>query len=236
MTSALDYFTCLPKYRVVLCKICHYCVWPDNARTHLREKHSRLPKAERALICDQVQAWQAVSHSHEHFEVPQAVNEPVHGLRLFRDGKQCRLAPEKCTFVCRSMDSLKKHWRAAHNWTAAGRRGGSRAAASLHAFFQKQADAWEPVCCQRFFHTGRHTSYFAVLPQRRAESSDARRRAAIPDSVAASVLQDLATTEQNQEKRGNIASEKTSGKETSPWLHLTRWLSYTVTAYSMSLR
>jgi len=33
MTSALDYFTRLPKYRVVLCKICHYCVWPDNART-----------------------------------------------------------------------------------------------------------------------------------------------------------------------------------------------------------
>jgi hypothetical protein len=124
------------------------------------------------------------------------------------------------------MDNLKKHWRAAHNWTATGRRGGSRAAASLHASFQKQADAWKLVCCQRFFHTGRHTSYFAVLPQRRAESSDARRRVAIPDSVAASVLQDLATIEQDQEKRGNIASEETSGKETSPWLHLTRWLSY----------
>ena len=40
------------------------------------------------------------------------------------------------------------------------------------------------------------------------------------------MLQDLATVEQDQEKRGNIASEETSGKETSPWLHLTRWLSY----------
>ena len=150
----------------------------------------------------------------------------VQGLRLFQDGKQCRLEPEKCSFVCRLMDNLKKHWRAAHNWTATGRRGGSRAAASLRAFFQKQADAWKPVCCQRFFRTERHTSYFAVLSQRRAESSDARRRVAISDSVAASVLQDLATIEQDQEKRGNIASEETSGKETSPWLHLTRWLSY----------
>ena len=67
MSSALDYFTCLPKYRVVLCKICHYCVWPDNARSHLREKYSRLPKAERALICDELQALQGVSHSHEQF-------------------------------------------------------------------------------------------------------------------------------------------------------------------------
>jgi hypothetical protein len=147
MTSAFDYFTCLPKYRVVLCKICHYCVWPDNARTHLREKHSRLPKAERALICDELQIWQEVSHSHEHFEVPQAVDRPIQGLRLFRDGKQCRLEPERCTFVCRSMSSLKRHWRAVHKWSATGRRGGSRAAASLHVSLQRQADAWKPVFC-----------------------------------------------------------------------------------------
>jgi hypothetical protein len=93
MTSALDDFTCLPKYRVVLCKICHYCVWPGNARTHFREKHSRLSKAERALICDELQAWQENSHSNEQFEVLQAVGQPIHGLRLFREGKQCRLEP-----------------------------------------------------------------------------------------------------------------------------------------------
>jgi hypothetical protein len=72
----------------------------------------------------------------------------------------------ECTFVCRSMDSLKKHWRTVHKWTATGRRGESRAAASLHVSLQKQADAWKPVRCQRFFHTGRHTSYFTVLSER----------------------------------------------------------------------
>jgi hypothetical protein len=40
------------------------------------------------------------------------------------------------------------------------------------------------------------------------------------------VLQDLATIERDQEKRGHIASEEISEKETSPWLQLTRWLSY----------
>jgi hypothetical protein len=79
MTSAFDYFTCLPKYRVVLYKICHYRVWPDNARTHLREKHSRLSKAERLLICDELQAWQGATHSHEQFEIPKAVDQPVQG-------------------------------------------------------------------------------------------------------------------------------------------------------------
>lgn len=147
MSSASDYFTSLPEYRVILCKTCHYCVWPDNARTHLREKHSRLPKAERALICDELQAWKEISRSHERFEVPLTVEKPVVGLRLFQDGKQCRLEPERCTFVCRAMDSLKKHWRTVHKWSATGRRGGSRAASSLHVSLQKQADAWKPVCC-----------------------------------------------------------------------------------------
>jgi hypothetical protein len=55
MTSAFDYFICLPKYRVVLYKIYHYYIWLDNARTYLREKHSRLLKVERALICDKLQ-------------------------------------------------------------------------------------------------------------------------------------------------------------------------------------
>jgi hypothetical protein len=57
MTSAFDYFICLLKYRIVLYKIYYYCVWPDNARTYLREKHSRLLKAERALIYDELQTW-----------------------------------------------------------------------------------------------------------------------------------------------------------------------------------
>ena len=219
-------FTCLSKCRVVLRKTCHYCVLLDNARTHLKEKYSRLPKAERALICDELQALQGVSHSYEQFDVPQAVDQPVQGSRLFQDGKQCRLELKECTFVCRSTDSLKKHWRAVHKWTATGRRGKSRAAASLQVSVQKQADAWKPVCCQRFFHTGRHTCYFTVLSERRLDDSDPRRRVANPDSIAASALQDLATIEQEQEKRGNIASEETSDEETSPWLQLTRWLSY----------
>lgn len=60
-----------------------------------------------------------------------------------------------------------------------------------------------------------------MLSQRRAEGSDALQRVANSDSIAASVLQDLATIERDQEKRDNIVSEETSEKETSPWLQLT---------------
>jgi hypothetical protein len=40
----------------------------------------------------------------------------------------------------------------------------------------------------------------------------------IPGSIAASMLLDLVTVEQDQEQRGNIVSEETSKKETSSWL------------------
>jgi hypothetical protein len=65
-----------------------------------------------------------------------------------------------------------------------------------------------------------------VLSEGQLEDRDPQQRAAKPNSIAALVLQDLATIEQDQQKRGNIASEETSEKETSPWLQLTRWLSY----------
>ena len=55
-----------------------------------------------------------------------------------------------------------------------------------------------------------------MLSEKRLEDSDPRRRVANPDSIAALVLQDLATIEQEQEKRGHIVSEETSDKETSP--------------------
>lgn len=71
------------------------------------------------------------------------------------------------------------------------------------------------------FPTGRHTSYFTVLSEGRLQDKDSQQLAEKPNSIAASVLQ-LATIEQDQEKRGNIASKETSGKETSPWLQLTR--------------
>jgi len=95
-------------------------------------------------------------------------------------------------------------------------KGQVRAAASLHVSLQKHADAWKPIRCQRFFYTGRYTSYFIVLSEKRVEDNDPQCRTANPGSIAASVSRDLATIEQNQEQQGNIASEETSKRDTAP--------------------
>ena len=120
----------------------------------------------------------------------------------------------------RSNAQSKKHWWTVHKWTATGRRSGSRAAASLHVSLQKQADTRKPIRCQRFFYTGRYTSYLIVLSEKRVEDNDPQCRTANQGSIAASVLRDLATIEQNQEQQGNIASEETSERDTALWLQL----------------
>lgn len=223
---AADYFTVNAKYGFAVCKTCHYYVWPDNLRTHLRQKHGRIPRAGRASISDELQAWPGLSNSQEDFAVPQSVELPIEGLHLFQDGKQCRLEPEKCDFVCRSIDSLRRHWREAHKWSATGKRGGSRTAISLQVSIQKQADAWRSVRCQRFFHTGHHTSYFMIHSDSQLQHNDSRHQSPESGSMAASVLRNFAALERDQEKQGNVSCQETSRKETSPWLQLTRWLSY----------
>lgn len=226
MDSAADCFTILPEYQIVLCKIYHYCVWPDNIRTHLRTKHKRLPRIERAQIDEDVRTWSGILRSPNQFSIPQSVKKPVQGLRLFQDGKQCLLEPDKCAFVCRSIGSLSKHWQLAHSWSVTGKRGGARTALSLQGSAQKRADVWRPVHCQRFFHTGRHTSHFIVHPENRGENNASRCETSQPESIISAVLQDLAALERDQEKQSNVACDENSAKETSPWLQLTRWLSY----------
>ena len=109
MTTAVECFLHLPEYQVAVCRTCHYSVHPDNAPTHLREKHRGLTKEERARVLDELNSWPEVCLSNEWIEIPQAVEKPLQGLYLFRDGKQCRVDPEKCAFICRSIRGLKSH-------------------------------------------------------------------------------------------------------------------------------
>jgi hypothetical protein len=92
-----------------------YCLHPSNVRTYLREKHSRLPRPERAPILEGLQVWPAIARSLEDITILESIDEPIQSLHLLQDRKQCRLEPDRSTFVCRSMGSLSKHWQVVHS-------------------------------------------------------------------------------------------------------------------------
>lgn len=70
---------------------------------------------ERLSIVEDLGNWLPLALFGEDIALPQVIEKPIEGLRIFLDGKQCRLNPDKWVFSCRSMKFLKKHWRDDHD-------------------------------------------------------------------------------------------------------------------------
>ena len=226
MAKATDYFLHIPEYKVAICRSCCYAVWFDRIPNHLKEIHSGLTTKERLSIVEDLGNWLPLALFGEDIALPQVIEKPIEGLRIFSDGKQCRLDPDKCDFSCRSMKFLKKHWRDDHDWRVVGTRGGSRTKAAQEALAQRLANAWKSVNCQRFFATGQNAGYVVVSTQQPEESQESQRLEPDPNAFATAILRDLAVLEEAQHERSEVICGTSSTKEVSPWLHLTRWSSY----------
>jgi hypothetical protein len=226
-TKACDYFMHCPKYRVAICRTCHFAVFPDQARTHLSTRHSGLCAKERRQILNDLLSWPDVSLSNDDsFKPPCTVDEPVVGLQLFCDGLQCIVDPSRCTYICRSRDVLKNHWRKAHSWNRdEGGRGGLQNAERSRKVQQREADACRPVYCQRLHPKNRYASYFAVTQILAADGSgelQEQQQGALANTLTSTVLDNLAVLKQRQSQHGLVVPQASSAKEVSPWLQMTR--------------
>jgi hypothetical protein len=100
MSAADDYFIYVPLHRVAVCRTCHFAVFPDQARSHLRAKHPGSSALDRRRIADDLVTCSDLSQSSdESFVLPKAVNEPIAGLRVVGKGLQCTLQPAEYTYV-----------------------------------------------------------------------------------------------------------------------------------------
>jgi hypothetical protein len=115
MTKAADYFLHVLEYKVAICRNCCYAIWFDRIPNHLKEIHSGLTTKERLSIVEDLGNWLALAVFGEDVALPQVIERPIEGLRIFSNGKQCRLDPDKCVFSCRSMKSLEKPGSATTN-------------------------------------------------------------------------------------------------------------------------
>lgn len=118
---------------------------------------------------------------------------------------------------------MRRHWHDAHQWSLAEGRAGGGGPAKRRAIARRQAEALAPVHCQRFFRANKHSRYFEVL------SHDAERQegqVAPSQSLESMVLEELGMLEDRQQQGRQIVSGTASPKQVSPWLELTRWVSY----------
>jgi hypothetical protein len=221
---AMDYlFRHLPKYGAMICRTCRIVVFPDQAETHLRNRHLELSRRDRQQILRDFAALPALYRSDDDaFHPLRAIEEPIEGLELFSDGLQCRIDPAVCFYVCRTEKSMCNHWRSAHAWHLSIHRG-RHTPNDTAEIQQRRADARRAVRCQRLSTHGRHGRYFAV---RYAPTGNDSKSDEGDDSVVGGVLRELAMIEQEQDQQGRIVAAQSSVKEVSPWLEMTRWPVY----------
>ena len=54
-------FFYLAEWQVVVCKECHYAVWPDEIQGHLHGKKHRILKKEAGAIAKEVEEWPGIA-------------------------------------------------------------------------------------------------------------------------------------------------------------------------------
>jgi superfamily II DNA helicase RecQ len=221
--DASEHFHHLAEWQVIVCKECHYAVWPDEIQGHLHGKKHRIPKKEAGAIANEVEEWPGIARYSGEVELPHRIHEPIPELPLYTDGWKCQLGRDPCPYICRDEKTMKTHWQAQHQWSTRSKPGKPEAIEAGNARKRFQQGA-KRVYCQRFFRTRYGSHYFEVCQPEDATTAQihATTSARAWERVwsRANDYWDL----MQEEVRKKI--QKGTADEVSPWLKRTGWIEY----------
>jgi hypothetical protein len=221
--NACSYFEHLVEYQVAVCRECRHGVFPSHIESHLQRVH-KVEYKEAGRVADEVGGWAGLLHYASEVQMSSVVAEPVAQLPIYADGLLCRLEPDCCSKVFRSAEAMKKHWREAHDWSVAGKRGRPSRVAKQR--IQRNIEGYRAVHCQRLFVQGPGSQYFEV------QQPDPNRSGPqpVPGSQAAwaRVGEQMAQAWENIENRAQNTIQDGERDEVNPWLERTQWLPYLV--------
>jgi hypothetical protein len=213
--SAHDYFLYNKQYHVAICKECGYAVIPADIVGHLRKRKGAHPHCVPESVAQRVKEiivdeWDEVHDQPSIF--PTHVDQPIEGLTIHTDGIQCVF----CAYVCRSTESIRKHWRIEHQFSPYEHSRKPRPS-EVASGQEKRDQAMRRVVCQRVFPSRFGSHYIHV----RQPSSTCEPEATPPQaSMVGQAIDDLEAifTRQQQEPRVIQAGDI---DETNPWLDRT---------------
>ena len=220
-------FSHMQQYKIIVCKACAFAVVPQQIDRHLREHHPQVDKEKRSRIAATGMALEAVAHKKEDVEYPQASEEPVEGLEVFKDGLQCMGQKDgnPCRYVCRTAFGIQKHCRLEHGWVNERGRGGNVQKKGKQALNRM----WEgKQWCQRFFEYRQWQRYFVVsrgTPDERDEQVEGEGKDQETIDADAGLREVL--------REGRVKAEEARQRQTvdgrfkryvaDPWLEFTGW-------------
>lgn len=224
--TADELFTQLTRYSVIVCQRCQHAVYPTQVIAHLTSTRHRLGVGHARQIQAVVQQWDGISQDILERSFPTQVQKPIIGLQVYTDGILCTHV-DRCGYVCRSKESIRKHWRTKHNWTPFHHKGHQSPDESQAAQDAIQG-AMKAVSCQRFFVHGAASHYIYIRqPSPNYEPIVPPPRADVVDEL----MQQLEQTYTDSQASDNHTIQAGPLDEANPWLRRTQWATYLQGAY-----
>ncbi|EAW15375.1 uncharacterized protein NFIA_046900, partial [Aspergillus fischeri NRRL 181] len=209
---------------VIICRSCRHGVWLAEVESHLRGKAHRLPQATAKQIHQDVQSWEGVEHDPHAVQWPSRITQSIPHLDEYPDGLLCQRDQARCQFITRSLNTLKRHWREHHGWTAPYHGGRSRLQEQEQAQITIQ-QGYQVVTCQRFFPSRKGSHYIWVpCPNQQPEE---QARTAPTAHIQATIDAVIQAWEQVQaQAKADQAIQASQLTDANPWLRMTRWADY----------
>ena len=203
--------------RVVICKSCKYGVRRKNVAGHLRYSHG-LKNAVAMEVENAVKQWEGVDEEAESGKIPVVLEDKVDGLPMHDDGLQCRKVPE-CKYVCRSLPTMKEHWRSEHGWAVQQRIGGTRTSERAKQKKEMNEAMEERVSYQQVFQVKEGSHFIRILNPNPDEVN------ALPGALAqVDILVEEAKDKWLHMKELQEGIVEEADKYTAnPWLRRTGW-------------
>lgn len=229
MGSALEdfdgIFQHIQQYKIIVCRGCAFAVVPQQIDRHLREHHPQVDKQKRSRIAETGRALEAVAHSKEGVNYPQANEEPVEGLEVFNDGLQCmgQRDGKPCGYVCRTAFGIQKHCRLEHGWMNERGRGGNVRKKGKQALNRMWEDKQS---CQRFFEYRQWQRYFVVSqgrPDQEAEEVEGEGEETIDADVGLREVLRESRAKVEEARQRQTVDGSFKRYVADPWLEFTGW-------------
>ena len=205
-----QYFHFSPTWRVAICRLCQYAVWPKSVAGHLKGHNHRVSGKEAARIKQEAQAAPIIQDPSE-FEAILYLDEPIPQLKIYQDGWTC-VVDSECHFIALSIGSMKVHCARQH-----------RGQRNRGAYKQpsRSQEPWVKVQCQQMFASQHGSKYFRVEPIDTGREYSPPRDAIVETKRRARKMQEIMTRHNVQE-----IQDRQEGTEFVPWLETMGWPAY----------
>ncbi|MCJ1269707.1 hypothetical protein MMC22_009599 [Lobaria immixta] len=159
----------LDQYGLVVCRLCRYAIWPDQAVSHFRGKH-KFSSDRRTAVQQDIARFDNLC-TPQSFQLPPAIDIAINELPALA-GFKCMADVSVCAYICTTLNGIRSHCQAVHQRSRFQHRGQpSRATRQQQQEQEIDAPLWTPVRCQRFFVQGSGSSFVEILAAAPAASN-----------------------------------------------------------------